>query len=299
MFDLKNYLEERNFEINSNEPLKNHSTMRVGGNCTFMVFPKTVDEFIELVTIFKMQNYNYYVIGNGSNIIFTDKGFDGAIICTKKIKGISRKGNILTAKCGTMIREVSNFALAEEMTGFECLSGIPGTIGGAVYMNAGAYGTEVKDIILSCKVMDKDGNVYTINKKDMNLSYRSTNFKSDGLYILEVSFLLKQGNKEEIENLMKEKDLLRTTKQPVSQRSVGSTFKRPEGHFAGKLIEDAGLKGYNIGGAEVSTLHAGFVINKNNATASDVLELIEYIKKTVYEKFDVKLSLEAIIIGEE
>lgn len=299
MFDLKNYLEERNFEINSNEPLKNHSTMRVGGNCTFMVFPKTVDEFIELVTVFNMQNYRYYVIGNGSNIIFTDKGFDGAIISTKKIKGISRKGNILTVMCGTMVREVSNFALEEELSGFECLSGIPGTIGGAVFMNAGAYGTEIKDIILSCKVMDKDGNVYTINRKDMNLSYRNTNFKSAELYILEASFLLKHGKKEDIANLIKEKDLLRTTKQPVSQRSVGSTFKRPEGHFAGKLIEDAGLKGYSIGGAEVSTLHAGFVINKNNATSSDVLQLIDYIKKTVFEKFGVKLSLEAIIIGKE
>lgn len=292
-----NYLKERKFDMLIDEPAYKYSTMRVGGNIDIIIFPKEIDEVIEIVTVCKLHNQKYTVIGNGSNIIFDDSGYDGIIICTKKIKGISVKNNILSAKCGTMIREVANFCLNEGLTGFENLCGIPATVGGAVYMNAGAYGSEIKDVIFECKVLDRDGFVYTLKKKDMVLNYRDTNFSKDGLIILDTSFYLKKGNKEEIEAKMKENDAKRLEKQPISEKSVGSTFKRPDGYFAGKLIEDAGLKGYKIGGAEVSTVHAGFVINKNNATAKDVLDLIEYVQKTVYDKYGVSLEVEPDIIG--
>lgn len=296
MFNLEEYLKERNFEIKYNEPLKTYSTMRVGAEADLVIFPKDSDEFVEMVTIFEMNNYNYYVIGNGSNVIFTDKGFKGAIISTKKIKGISLKNNILTVKCGTILREVSSFCLKNELSGFENLSGIPGTLGGAVFMNAGAYGSEIKDIIISAKVLDKNGNVYTIYKKDMSLQYRHTNFMDNNLFVLEASFMLKKSNYDDISKVISENDKLRISKQPVNERSVGSTFKRPDGHFAGKLIEDAGLKGYSIGGASVSTVHAGFIVNSNNATATEVLELIDFVTKTVFEKFGVKLELEAVVV---
>ncbi len=235
-----------------------------------------------------------------SNIIFTDRGFDGAIITTKHIKGISHKGKILTAKCGEMLRPVTNYCIKNNLSGFENLSGIPATIGGAIYMNAGAYGSEIKDIIASVKVLDKDGNCYTINKKDMNLSYRHSNFMNDELIILEATFILNDGDINELNDIVKANDRLRMEKQPVSEKSVGSTFKRPkeEGFFASKLVDDAGLKGFSVGDAEVSTKHAGFIINKGNATFDELNQLIMKVQEIVYEKNNIKLELEAIVVGE-
>ncbi len=300
MFDLSQYLNEMEVSFIENEELKTHSTMRIGGKCNHFVSPKDTDQLILVTTICKMYNIKYFIIGNGSNIIFTDKGFDGVIICTKNIKGISEKNNILTVKCGTMVREVATYCLKNELSGFENLSGIPATIGGAVFMNAGAYGSEIKDVILSCKVLDKDGNVFTLNKKDMNLKYRHTNFMDDELFVLEASFILKKGSYDEINEKITTNDNLRKEKQPISEKSVGSTFKRPpiEGVFAAKLIEDSGLKGYSIGGASVSSKHAGFLINSNDATFEDVINLVNYIKETVNSKYSVSLELEAIIVGE-
>lgn len=300
MFDLTQYLTDMEVSFAKDELLKTHSTMKIGGKCNHFITPKDIDQFILVVTICKMYNIEYFVIGNGSNIIFTDKGFNGAIICTKNIKGISIKNNILTVKCGTMVREVATFCLNEEMLGFENLSGIPATIGGAVFMNAGAYGSEIKDIIASAKVLDIEGNVYTINRKDMDLKYRHTNFMDNSLFVLEANFILKKSNFDKIKEIMDKNDSLRKEKQPIDKKSVGSTFKRPKGEnlFAGKLIEDCGLKGFNVGGARVSDKHAGFVINDDNATFAELNELITHIKDTVKNEKSVELELEAIIVGE-
>lgn len=300
MFNLAEYLKDMNIDFIENESLKKYGTMKIGGECKFFVEPKDENQLITIITICKMYNINYFIIGNASNIIFTDKGFDGVIINTKKIKGITRKDKIINVKCGTMVREIAVFCMKNSLSGFENLSGIPATIGGACYMNAGAYGAEIKDIIISAKVLDKDGNVYTINKKDMDLSYRHTNFKDNELIILEADFLLKNGSQQEIEQVIKNTDKRRNEKQPIKEKSVGSTFKRPkiEGVYTGKLIEDCGLKGYSIGDAKVSEKHAGFVINKGSATFDQLYELINHIKYNVKEKFCIDLELEAIIVGE-
>lgn len=300
MFNLSEYLKDMEVDFTEDEILKSHSTMRVGGVCKWFVCPNSIDKFILVITICKMYGINYFVIGNGSNIIFTDKGYNGVVITTKNIKDIKLKGNFVTAKCGNMIREVANFCLNEELKGFENLSGIPATVGGACFMNAGAYGSEIKDVLASVKVLDKDGNVYTLNKKDINLSYRHSNFMDDDLFVLEATFFLSKGEASLIKEKMEQNDKLRLEKQPISEKSVGSTFKRPkgEGLFAGKLIEDCGLKGFSIGGASVSNKHAGFVINSNNATFSELYELINHIQKVVFDKYTVALELEAIIVGE-
>ncbi len=300
MFDLCSYLKDIEIDCVVDEELKKHGTMKVGGTAKFFVKPDSIDKLITVITVCKLYEIKYFVIGNASNIIFTDKGFDGAIITTKHIKDITHKGNMVTAKCGNMMREVSSYCLKNELSGFENLSGIPASIGGACYMNAGAYGSEMKDVLASVKVLDKDGNCYTISRKDMNLSYRHSNFMDDGLIVLEATFILKKGSYEEIENIITTNDKSRKEKQPIAERSVGSTFKRPkeEGVFASKLIDDANLKGFSIGGAEVSTKHAGFVINKNNATFDDLQKLIAHIQKVVYEQSNIELELEAIIVGE-
>ncbi len=300
MFNLSEYLKEMEVNFTEDELLKSHSTMRVGGKCKWFVRPNNIDKLILVITICKMYNIKYFLIGNGSNIIFTDKGFDGVVITTKDIKDITVKNNMITVKCGNMVREVASFCLKNELSGFENLCGIPATIGGACYMNAGAYGSEIKDILVSAKVLDADGNVYTLNKKDLNLSYRHSNFMDDNLFVLEATFMLKKGVHDEIKERMGAVDKQRIEKQPVAEKSVGSTFKRPkqEGVFTGKLVEDSNLKGYTIGGASVSEKHAGFVINKGDATFDDLNKLINHIKDTIMKNYEIELELEAIIVGE-
>ncbi len=300
MFDLVSYLNDIDIECTYDECLKNHGTMKVGGRSKYFAMPDDIDKLITVITVCKLYNIKYFIIGNASNIIFTDKGFDGVIITTKHIKGISHKDKMVTVKCGEMLRPVTNYCIKNNLSGFENLSGIPATIGGAIFMNAGAYGSEIKDILASVKVIDPDGNCYTINKKDMNLRYRHSNFMDDNLIILEATFILKNGNFDELNDIVKTNDKLRFEKQPVSEKSVGSTFKRPrtEGIFASKLIDDAGLKGYRIGDAMVSTKHAGFIINKGNATFAELNQLISEVKDTIYDKNNIQLELEAVIVGE-
>lgn len=300
MFNLEEYLNDLDISVNVDESLKKYSTMKVGGNCKYFVMPDNIDKLITVITICKMYSIEYFVIGNGSNIIFTDKGYDGVIICTKNIKGISLNSGLLNVKCGTMVREVASYCLKNELKGFENLSGIPATIGGACFMNAGAYGSEIKDVLASCKVLDEEGNVFTITRKNIDLKYRHSSFMDQKLIILEANFILKTGKYEEIEEVIKTNDRLRKEKQPISEKSVGSTFKRPkeENMYASKLIDDCGLKGFSIGGAKVSEKHAGFVINSDNATFDDIIELTEHIRKTVFDKFSVMLELEAIVVGE-
>ena len=237
-------------------------------------------------------------MGNGSNLLVTDEGYDGVIVkLGSKLSNIVVSGNKLTVEAGAMLTRVSRLACDRGLTGMERLSGIPGTIGGAVVMNAGAYGAEIKDVIVSAKVLDVEtGDILILSREELNLSYRHSIIMEKKYIVLEAQFLLAEGDKDEIINIVNECTAQRKSKQPLEYGSAGSTFKRPEGHFAGKLIQDAGLAGYTVGGAQVSEKHCGFVINRDNATATDVLSVINHVQERVLEQFGVKLELEVYIL---
>ena len=237
------------------------------------------------------------IIGNGSNLLVKDGGIRGLVIQTTKLNNITVDKDEIKAESGALLSRIANIAKDNSLTGFEFACGIPGTIGGAVAMNAGAYGGEMKDVILRTRYADENGNVFEITNHEFD--YRKSFFTGKNLIILASEIGLQNGDKEEIENKMKEYMTARNSKQPVNMPSAGSTFKRPAGFFAGKLIEDSGLKGYTIGGASVSTLHAGFIVNNGDATSKDILDLISYVQDKVYENYSVKLETEVKIIGED
>lgn len=286
------------------EPLYKHTTFKIGGPCDIFIKPESTEQIIDTIKICKEENVPYYVIGKGSNILFSDKGFRGVIICiSQKMSNVlsidkSKDSLTVTARAGIMLSKLANEILENEGTGFEFASGIPGTLGGAVTMNAGAYGGEINDCIVSCKVLLKDGQIKELLRKDLKLGYRTSIIQEEEMIVLEATFSFKLGNKEEIKEKMNDFNKRRKDKQPLEYPSAGSTFKRPTGYFAGKLIMDAGLAGYSIGDACVSDRHCGFVINKGKATAKDTLELMKYVDKTVYDKFGVHLEPEVRIIGE-
>lgn len=281
------------------EPMKNHTSFRVGGNADAMIQPSTIEELKKAMEYIKEHNIPYYVMGNGSNIIVGDKGFRGTIIkIFSRMCHVEVQGEFMDIKAGALMTVIASKALENSLTGFEFASGIPGTFGGAVCMNAGAYGGEIKDILVSVNVLTKDGEVKTLNADELELSYRHSIIPKEEYIVLSGRIKLKKGVYDNIKEEMSRLSAQRREKQPLSYPSAGSTFKRPEGYFAGKLISDAGLKGYNINGAEVSEKHAGFVINKGNATASDIVEVIKHCQETVYKKFGVKLETEVKMIGE-
>ncbi len=288
---LKMITDEKNILIN--EPMKNHTTFRVGGPADILVTPTSKEELIKCLKL----PVNKTIIGNGSNLIVRDGGIRGLVIQTVRLNNIFVEGDVITAESGAFLSKIANVAKENSLTGLEFASGIPGTLGGAVAMNAGAYGGEMKNVIFETSYADEGGNVFTITEHEFD--YRRSFFTNKEYIILSSKIKLSLGDKAEIEAKMNEYKAARNSKQPVNMPSAGSTFKRPEGFFAGKLIEDSGLKGYTIGGASVSSLHAGFVVNNNNASAKDILDLISYIQNTVYEKFGVKLETEVKIIGEE
>ena len=274
------------------EPMKNHTSFKIGGNADFLVLPESVEQIESLVKILKENSIKYMVMGNGSNLLVDDAGIRGVVIkIARNFSAVECNGEIITAKCGALLSRVSNIALENSLTGFEFAGGIPGCLGGAVVMNAGAYGGEMKDVVVKTKYMDKDGNIREITGDDHKFGYRTSVFQK-GDIILETTLKLSKGNKEEISHKINDLNGRRREKQPLELPSAGSTFKRPEGYFAGKLIEDSGLRGFKIGGASVSEKHCGFVVSDGTATCKDVLELIEYIQKTVFEKFSVKLETE-------
>ena len=284
--------------VKLNEPMHKHTTFKIGGPADIFVTPETKEALLDLIGFCKTENIPVTVVGNGSNMLVSDDGIDGVVICTEKINYVNLKDDVITSGAGAFLAVVANTAARESLSGLEFAAGIPGTVGGGTFMNAGAYGGELKDVIETVTALDSDGNVKVFKAEECGFGYRTSIF-GGGYVILEVTFRLKKGNKEEILDVMKDLSQRRRDKQPLEYPSAGSTFKRPEGYFAGKLIEDANLKGYAIGGAQVSEKHSGFVINKGGATAQDVLDLVEYIKKQVKEQSGVDLQEEIKLIGRQ
>ena len=295
---VKEKLEQICENVKFDEAMKNHTTFRIGGLADAFVSISSEDELREVLSYCREASLRFYIIGNGSNLLFSDDGFRGVIIEIgnrfSDIRLVSE--DTIYAQSGVLLSKIAMVALNEELKGFEFASGIPGTLGGGVVMNAGAYGGELKDVIISVKVLDRDGNIREIDSKDMEFSYRSSIVEKEGFVVLGAYIKLSKGDKEEIKNFMNDLNGRRREKQPLEYPSAGSTFKRPEGYFAGKLIEDCNLKGSSVGGACVSEKHAGFVINKDNAKASDVIGLIDNIRKTVRDTFGVELEPEVKII---
>ena len=287
-------------EILYDEPMSKHTTFRVGGAADVFVRIASEEQLKVLIPELVKSEIPYYVIGKGSNLLVGDKGFRGVVIqLDEAFEKIKVNNNIVTACAGASMAKIAKTALQNSLTGFEFAAGIPGCVGGGVIMNAGAYGGEMKDVVSKVRVLCKDGNIKEYTNEAMSFGYRFSALKNKPEYIvLEVEIILEPGNEEEILAKMQDLAKRRKDKQPLEYPSAGSTFKRPEGYFAGKLIGDAGLGGYSVGDAEVSEKHNGFVINRGNATAADVRTLIETIQCKVYEQFGVNLEREVIYLGE-
>ena len=285
--------------VKTDEMLRNHLYTKLGGKADFFVTPTTYEEVQEVVKLSNEENYPFTLLGNGSNLIVKDGGIRGIVLHLKNFDDIKSNGSQLVAQSGAAIIDVSRRALAEKLSGLEFACGIPGTVGGALFMNAGAYGGEISDVLDYCYVVDRKGNLVKRTAAELELDYRHSNISEKGDIVLEATFSLKPGDYEEIKAVMDDLTYKRESKQPLEFPSCGSVFKRPPGYFAGKLIQDSELQGTNFGGAEVSTKHAGFIVNKDNATAHDYISLIEHVQKTVKEKFDVDLEREVRIIGED
>lgn len=277
------------------EPMSMHTSFKTGGKVDYFVKAYSVEEIKSILKVSKENNIPLFVLGNGTNLLVKDEGFRG-IILQVKLEDIKIDGTQVIVQSGTKNAVLSKKLTDNSLTGFEFASGIPGTIGGAIKMNAGAYGSEMKDIVSEVTYLDYDGNIHTINNLECEFSYRHSRFFNEKAIILEVKLNLQYGNKEEIENKVKELLRQRKEKQPLEYPNAGSIFKRGENYITAKLIEECGLKGYSTGGAQVSEKHAGFIVNKNNATSTDILNLIEYVQKVVKEKTgeDIKLEVEII-----
>lgn len=299
--DLINRLKEMEIgEIKENVLMKDYTTMKIGGPSDILIEPTTVDQIKKIINIAKETNTPLTIIGNGSNLLVRDKGIRGIVVVLKdNFSNIKVEKNMVTAQAGASLRNTAIKSFEHNLTGMEAVSGIPGTIGGAIIMNAGAYGTEMKDIVSNVICIDRDGNVQNYNNEEMDFSYRHSTASQKDLIVLEVSFELKQGNHDEIIASFEDFDYRRSSRQPLDKNSAGSTFKRPEGHFASKLIDEAGLRGYTVGDAMVSEKHAGFLINIENSTCENMLHLISDVQKIVYDKFEVRLEREVKLIGEE
>ncbi len=282
-----------------NEPMKKHTTFRIGGPADYYLCPHSAKEIQKVVEICRKEKIPYFILGNGSNLLVSDKGYRGAVIqLWKNVSDIRVDGCLIEAKAGASLAKIAAQALEEGLTGMEFAAGIPGTLGGAVVMNAGAYGGEMKDILKEALVMDEEGKIFTLEKENLKLGYRTSIVKEKGYIVLAATLELKPGNREEIRKLMEDLKQRRAEKQPLDMPSAGSTFKRPEGYFAGKLIMDAGLRGFSVGGAQISEKHCGFVVNTGEASASDVLNLIREVQKRVRENSGVELETEVKFLGE-
>ncbi len=285
--------------VRLHEPMKKHTTFRIGGPADYYLCPHSTEEMQKILQICKENNIEFFILGNGSNLLVSDKGYRGAVIqLWKNFSDIIAEEKTITVKAGALLSKVAAEALEEGLTGMEFASGIPGTIGGAVVMNAGAYGGEMKDIIKEVTVLTKEGEILTLSKEEMNFGYRTSVVKEKGYVVISVVLQLEKGEREKIRKVMDDLKERRVTKQPLDMPSAGSTFKRPEGYFAGKLIMDAGLRGFSVGGAQISEKHCGFVVNKGDATAADVLGLIREVQKRVQEQFGVTLEPEVKFLGE-
>lgn len=288
-----------NEKVRINEPMNRHTTFRIGGPADYFLLPSSSEEVKGILEICKEESLQYFILGNGSNLLVSDEGYRGVIIqLYRNYGGLTVEGTEIRAGAGVLLSQIAAAARNESLTGFEFAGGIPGTLGGAVVMNAGAYGGELKDVLKEAVVMDREGNIFTVPVEKLAMGYRTSLVKTAGYLVLEVVISLKKGSQEEIRDTMKDLADRRISKQPLEYPSAGSTFKRPEGYFAGKLIMDAGLRGYQVGDAQVSEKHCGFVINRGNATAADVLTLIENVREKVQEQFGVTLEPEVKFLGE-
>ncbi len=281
-----------------NEPMSDHPSFKTGGNADLFIKADCAENIIKAVKILENEKIPYFIMGNGSNLLVSDKGIEGAVIeIGSLMNNITVNGDKIYAEAGALLSSLSAAAADNSLTGLEFASGIPGSVGGAVFMNAGAYDGEIKDIIVSARAITCEGNIITLSKDELDLSYRHSVIEEKGLIVIGAEFKLMHGCQDEIRKKMADFASRRRDKQPLNYPSAGSTFKRPEGYFAGKLIEDSGLKGKMIGGAQVSEKHAGFIINTGNAKSSDISALIDYCIETVYNKFGVVIKPEVRIIG--
>lgn len=299
--NLLNYFRKflKNENIKENELMKEHTTFKVGGPCDIMVFPEDEQEFINVMREILIKKIPYFILGLGSNIIVKDGGIKGIVVNLTKFNKIIATGNVIRAEAGAKLCDISEIAYKNSLAGFEYFCGIPGTIGGSVIMNAGAYGGEISNVIKKVKVMDCKGKIFYITNKEMEFEYRSTLIMKNKYIVISCDIILEVGNRNEINKKINDFTLKRNLKQPLEYPSAGSIFKRPQGYFAGKLIEDSGLRGYIYNNAMVSEKHCGFILNISCAKSSDILNLINIVKCRVYEKFRVDLELEVKIVGED
>ena len=284
----------------TDELMSRHTTFRVGGPADYYVMPESINQITELVRICVSGNIAYHIHGNGSNVIFSDSGYHGVVISIgQSMSGLVLKedGVVIHADAGVTLAKLAAFAAENSLAGLEFASGIPGTLGGAVTMNAGAYGGEMKDVLVSVTVCDRNGTVKTLSNEELGLGYRTSIIQKSAYIVLAADIKLNHGDKEAIKAAMKELNGKRREKQPLEYGSAGSTFKRPEGHYAGQLIEESGLKGYRSGDAMVSQKHAGFVVNVGNATAADVVSVIKHVQEEVRSRYNVELETEVKMIG--
>ncbi len=281
------------------EPMSCHTTFRIGGPADYFLIPKSYEQIARILEICREEALSYFILGNGSNLLVSDEGYRGVIIqLYRNMSHVRVEGTKVYASCGALLSGIAAAAKNASLTGFEFAGGIPGTLGGAVVMNAGAYGGEMKDVLEEVTVMTNAGEILKIPVKDMQMGYRTSIVKTAGYLVLGAVISLLEGNIEEIKARTRELTEMRTSKQPLEYPSAGSTFKRPEGYFAGKLIMDSGLGGYRVGGAQVSEKHCGFVINAGGASAKDVRDLMEAVTNKVYEKFGVTLEPEVKFLGD-
>ena len=295
--DIEKYIDGS--EVKYDEPMKKYTTLKVGGNADVLVLPSNIQDVISVLEFSKENELPVTVIGNGSKLLVKDGGIRGIVIkFGSKFSDVQIDGEYMTVCAGMTLPRLALIAKDKSLSGLEFAAGIPGNIGGAIYMNAGAYGSEMSNIVEEVTYIDQDGNVHTISNDECKFSYRNSIFRTMNNIILSTKIKLKTEDKQQIEMQMKQNQDSRREKQPLEYPNAGSTFKRPEGYFVGKLIDDLGLKGYSIGGAQISTKHSGFIVNTGDATAKDVLDLIEYIKEKVLEANNIKLEEEIIVLGE-
>lgn len=282
-----------------NEPMSRHTTFRVGGAAKCLIKVNNKEQMKKLIPYLHMTGQNFFILGNGSNLLVGDKGYSGILVkLGEGMESVTVEGERMKISAGTLLSKAASAARENELTGMEFASGIPGTVGGAIVMNAGAYGGEMKQIVESVEVMNMEGEILVLDNDTMEFGYRKSVIKSRPFIVLETVLCLQKGKQEEISSKMEELSRLRREKQPLEYASAGSTFKRPEGYFAGKLIRDAGLRGFSIGGAKVSEKHCGFIVNSGNATAADIREVIDEVQKCVKAKFGVTLEREVIYLGD-
>ena len=281
-----------------NEPMSRHTTFRVGGAAKCLIKVNNKEQMKKLIPYLHMTGQNFFILGNGSNLLVGDKGYSGILVkLGEGMESVTVEGERMKISAGTLLSKAASAARENEMTGMEFASGIPGTVGGAIVMNAGAYGGEMKQIVESVEVMNMEGEILVLDNDTMEFGYRKSVIKSRPFIVLETVLCLQKGKQEEISSKMEELSRLRREKQPLEYASAGSTFKRPEGYFAGKLIMDAGLRGFSIGGAKVSEKHCGFIINTGNATSEDIAELMAEVQERVKERFRVDLEPEIVRLG--